>query len=175
MSSEEFPSNDVTLAKIDALEIPSEWKELIKLAANSNVKMTLDKVIRIWQIDKNRQIPGLQKRILWVEDNLPTAGYQHMLNHASEFEQIGITKHQLSEVAEAVTTVGIRGGKQGKKPGRPIFGLYFYGKPLAVAISVGSNGFVVGMNRSSWEKFKEETKLTEDEIAELATWPTYSQ
>lgn len=174
MASEDSPSNEVTLAKIDALDIPSEWKELIKLAANSNVKMTLEKVIRIWQIDKNRQIPGLEKRILWVEDNLPTAGYQLILKHASEFEQIGITKDQLSEVAEAATTIGIPGGVLGL-PGRPIFGLIFYGKPLAVAVSVGSNGFVVGMNRSSWEKFKEETKFTEDEIAELAKWPTDSQ
>lgn len=178
MESEGSPSNEVTLAKIDALDVPSEWKELIKLAANSNVKMTVEGVVRIWQIDKDRVIPGLERRILWVEDNLPSAGYQHMLNHASEFEQIGITKDQLSEVAEAATTVGIHGGQQskrGKKLGRPIFGLFFYGKPLAVAISVGSNGFVVGMNRSSWERFEKETQLTEAVIAELAKWPIDSQ
>ena len=167
----------MTLATIDTLSIPPEWKELIKLAAKSDVKMSVGSIVRIWQIDQNRPIPGLEKHILWVEDNLPTAGYQHMLNHADEFEQIGITKDQLSEVAEAATTVGIPGGQQGKKGkrlGRPIFGLFFYGEPLAVAVSVGSNGFVVGMNRSSWEKFKEETKLTDTIIGELATWPTES-
>lgn len=167
----------MTPAVIDALDIPEEWKELIKLAAKSDVKMSVDRIVRIWQIDGNRGIPGLERRILWVEDNLPQAGYQHMLNHAEEFQQIGITKDQLSEVAEAATTVGIPGGQQGskgKRPGRPIFGLFFYGKPLAVAVSVGSNGFVVGMNRSSWEKFQEETKLTAANINELATWPTGS-
>lgn len=175
MASEEFPINEVTLAKIDALDIPPEWKKLIKLAAQSNVKMTMSKIVRIWQIDENRPIPGLDKQILWVEDNLPQAGYQHMLKHADEFEQIGITKDQLSEIAEAATTVGIPGGQQGnkgKRLGRPIFGLFFYGKPLAVAVSVGSNGFVVGMNRSSWERFKIETKLTDANIEELASWPT---
>lgn len=37
----------------------------------------------------------------------PQAGYQHILNHAYELEQIGITKDQL----EAATTVGIPGGR----------------------------------------------------------------
>ncbi|OAX82789.1 hypothetical protein ACJ72_02861 [Emergomyces africanus] len=63
---------------------------------------------------------------------------------------------QLTEVAEAATTVGYPGGQQGgykKGPGRPIFALAFYEKLVAVAISVGSKGFVVGMNRSSLDQF----------------------
>ena len=178
MASESSLVNEVALGIIDTLDISPEWKELIKIAAISNVKMTVEKVVRIWQIDQNREIPGLEKRILWVEDNLPQAGYQHMLKHRLEFEQIGITKDQLSEVAEAATSVGIPGGQQGKKGtrlGRPIFGLFFYGKPLAVAVSVGSNGFVVGMNRASWEKFQEKTGLTDEQINELASWPTGGQ
>lgn len=177
MASEEFPIDEMTITKINALDIPSEWKKLIKLATQSNVIMTMSKIARIWQIDENRPIPGLEKRILWIEDNLPQTGYQHMLKHADEFEQIGITKDQLSEIAEAATTIGIPGGQQGNKAkrlGRPIFGLFFYGKALAVAVSVGSNGFVVGMNRSSWERFKTETKLTDANIEVLASWPTAS-
>jgi hypothetical protein len=41
-------------------------------------------------------------------------------------------------------------GIQGKKGrSRPIYGLFFYNEPLAVAVQVGSNGFVVSMNRKS--------------------------
>lgn len=177
-TSESSAVNEATLAAIDALDVPSEWKHLIKIAATSGVLMTVDRIIRIWQIDQNRPIAGLEKRVLWVEDNLPSAGYQHMLQHAHEFEQIGITKDQLAEIAEAATTIGIPGGVQGQKKkriGRPIFGLFFYGKPLAVAVSVGSNGFVVGMNRASWVEFQKKTGLTDDRINELASWPTGGQ
>lgn len=176
MASEGSSNNEETLATIPALTLPPESKELIKLAVGG-VKMRVDKIVRIWQIDEKRPIPGLKKHILWVEGNLPGVGYQHMLDHAHELEKIGITKDQLSEVAQAATTIGIPGGQQGKKGkrlGRPIFGLIFYGKPLAVAVTVGSNGFVVGMNRRSWEKVKEETKLTDAHIEDLATWPTAS-
>lgn len=129
----------------------------------------MNHIVQIWQIDDYQKIPGLQKRVLWVENNLPNAGYQHMLEHAHEFEQIGITRDQLAEVAEAATTVGIAGGAQGRKQkrlGRPIFGLFFYSKPLAVAV------IVVGMNRSSWVEFKRRTGLTANIIRELASWPT---
>lgn len=56
-------------------------------------------------------------------------------------------------------------GKQGKTEiliGRPIFRLIFYGKPVAVPISVGTNGFVIGMNRSSRKTFKKMANLTYD-------------
>ncbi len=79
------------------------------------------------------------------------------------------------KTAEAATTVGYPGGEQKggmNTPGRPIFGPSFYGQPLAVAISVGSNGFVVGMNRSSLETFKQKTGLRDEDIAGLASWPS---
>lgn len=92
-----------------------------------------------------------------------------MLKHAKEFEELGIPTTQLAEVAEATTTVGIPGDAQSKwGAGRPILGIFFHEKPLAVAVSVGSNGFVVGMNRSSWEKFKKESKLDDGTIEKLA-------
>ncbi|EER39598.1 predicted protein [Histoplasma capsulatum H143] len=57
---------------------------------------------------------------------------------------LGITKDQLAELAEAATTVGYLSGMQDhRQPGRPIFALSFYGKLVAVAILIGSNGFVV--------------------------------
>jgi len=49
---------------------------------------------------------------------------------------------QLTELAEASTSIGLPMGIQGKKGrSRPIYGLFFYNEPLAVAVQVGSNGF----------------------------------
>lgn len=57
------------------------------------------------------------------------------------------------ELAEASTSIGLPMGIQGQRGrSRPIYGLFFYGKPLAVAVQVGSNGFVVSMNKHSLEE-----------------------
>jgi hypothetical protein len=57
------------------------------------------------------------------------------------------------ELAEASTSVGLQVGSQGRRGrARPIFGLFFYGEPVAVAVQVGSNGFVVSMNPSTLDK-----------------------
>ncbi|KAL2359231.1 hypothetical protein RJZ56_007922 [Blastomyces dermatitidis] len=168
------PLMDAIISQINALNIPSEWKELLIAAITCGVHITVDRVVRIWSVSETLRIPGLQQPVLWIEDNSPAAGYQHMLAHANEFRQLGISEEQLGEVAEAATTVGYPGGQQGgskKGPGRPIFALAFYGKLVAVAISVGSNGFVVGMNRSSLEQFLERTGVNRAELEDLASWP----
>jgi hypothetical protein len=95
-----------------------------------------------------------------------------MLNHRAEFEKLGVPASKLMEVAEAATTRGYYGGIQPccKAPGRPIFGLFFHGKPLAVAISIGTNGFIVGMNSSNLSKLLETAKLSRDDLRELHSW-----
>jgi hypothetical protein len=40
---------------------------------------------------------------------------------------------------------------------------------------VRSNRFVVGMNRSSPEAFKQRTGLTDEDLAGLASWPSRSE
>lgn len=156
----------------------AETLKLIEEAVKSGVKISEDQVLRIWKIVEKEKIPGLTRSIIWIEDGNARAGYQHMLDHAAEFEELGVTKEQMTEVAEAATTVGHPGGIEGKKkPGRPIFGLYFYGQPLAVAISIGSNGFVVAMNRISYDKFLKNVKdknVTEELMRDLHSWPKES-
>ena len=74
-----------------------------------------------------------------------------MLKHAEEFEQLGIQETELEEVARSATTMGDFAGSQGGnsrgRTGRPVLLLVYKDTPLAVAISIGSNGFIVGMNR----------------------------
>ncbi|KAK2765548.1 hypothetical protein FQN54_008402 [Arachnomyces sp. PD_36] len=161
--------------KLQLENLPGELKELEELIIGTlsrGVEINLEKLLRIWRVTNPLQ--GVEQKVFWVEDGSASAGYQHMLKHAEEFKELGITAGQLAELAEAATTVGYPGGYQGgskKRPGRPIFALSFYGTLLAVAISVGSNGFVVGMNRSSLDKFLKRTGIGRHELAELSIWP----
>lgn len=147
-----FPSNKIGIIKIahiNALNLSQTQKELVKLSADGHIKINVKNIIWICQIDK-LQIPGLKKQYLWVENDVSTKmGYKHMLTLANEFQKFGITNNRLPEIAEAATSIGILGFLKGKKEtkiGRPVFVLKFYGKCLAVAISVGDNGFVIDMN-----------------------------
>ncbi|KAF2127571.1 hypothetical protein P153DRAFT_358444 [Dothidotthia symphoricarpi CBS 119687] len=149
-----------------------DFNDLIAKALKNNVKITTEEVMRIWQISTSRNIPGLTHEILWIEQGTDRAGYKHMLKHKADFEKVGVSEDKLAEVAEAATTVGKPGGMQGNKsPGRPILGLFFHKKPLAVAISVGSNGFVVGMNPSNFDNFLEKAGIDQNEVEELHSWP----
>ena len=147
------PSPYAVAKEIDETSLPEQWKNLIREAIEMGTEITVERVIGIWKLAQDRNIPNVHTQILWVENNLPSAGYQHMLKPRTEFEQLGITSDELVEVAEAATSVGYPGGEQGRtrsRPGRPFFCLCFHGILFTVAISVGTNGFVVGMDRSSW-------------------------
>lgn len=86
------------------------------------------------------------------------AGLQHILEqHSKEFREY--EPRQLVELAEASTSIGLHMGIQVQartSSTRPIFGLMFHGKPLAVAVQVGSNGFVVSMNKRSLDELVKE-------------------
>ena len=98
------------------------------------------------------------RKSLTDSDTLPSetgnskAGLQYILGEELEEYQ----PQQLTELAEASTSIGLPMGVQGKK-GRscPIYGLFFYNEPLAVAVQVGSNGFVVSMNKKSLDHLAE--------------------
>ena len=146
-----------------------EFYTLIEEAVRNEVKITTEKVLHIWKITNRMNIPGLQQSIIWIEEGTDRKGYQHMLKHKESFEKIGVPESKLIEVAEAATSVGKAGGPQG--PGRPILGLFFYNDPIAVAISIKTNGFVVGMNLSSLDKFLEKTSTSVGELQQLYSWP----
>ncbi|PGH12866.1 hypothetical protein AJ80_06575 [Polytolypa hystricis UAMH7299] len=145
---------DAVASQINALDIQEERKELIITAISQGDKISADRVFRIWRICDGLSIPGLEQRI-----------------HAHEFLKLGISEKQLAELTEVATTVGYQDDKPRKSLSRPIFALSFYGKLLAVAITVASNGFVVGMNRSSLDKFCKRTGVNVEELADLASWP----
>jgi len=59
----------------------------------------------------------------------------------------------------------------GMQRSRPILLLYFYDKPIAVAISIGSNGFVVGMNPRNFDDFATKAKISLDHLRAISSWP----
>ena len=64
----------------------------------------------------------------------------------------------LAELAEAAIQVGLFVREQvrkTKKLSRPVFGLRFYSVPILIAITVGNNGYVVGMSPRSMDLFDE--------------------
>jgi hypothetical protein len=76
------PDLNETLArvrvKLQGLRICQEWEDLLTETIESGVKLTLGNAVRVWRIGEGK-IPGVQRSILWIEDELPFAGYRHML------------------------------------------------------------------------------------------------
>jgi len=99
-----------SIANVAALPAPEETKSLILEALKNGVKMTNDKVIRIWRMPSQHNIPGLKHTIVWIEEGTDKAGMQHILLHKDQFESKGILEAKIAEVAEAATTVGVLGG-----------------------------------------------------------------
>ena len=157
----ELSSTDRSIAEeaIEALPLSDKGKRLVHQMMAQSVRMNIPDVLAIWEIGQERcnSFPGLKSSVVWMEKGNDKAGYQHMLNHAHEFRMLGINETELGEVAKAATTIGDVVGSQGGKtrvgPGRPVLLLIYKDTPLAVAISIGSNGFLVGMNRQDFDKY----------------------
>lgn len=147
----------------------AEFDALVRKALEHGIKMDAPSVLRIWHLPEIRTFfPDVKHGICWIDQGNATAGYELMLKHIKEFEDVGIDKEQLKELAEAATIVGKDHGRQSKKrSGRVILSLWFLGRPIAVVISVGSNGYVVGMNRGSLKECRKRAGLTEEELDTL--------
>ena len=78
------------------------------------------------------------------------AGLAHIIEeHADDFARRGISQDQIPDAVLTAVTEGRIVGTQGRAPGRPIYEFTFNGQTHYVAVSVGSNGFIVGANPAS--------------------------
>ena len=115
---------------------------LIQEVQQKELKITPDEVIGITQ-DKNGRIIWLEKGHL---DGKPS-GLAHIVQeHESNFNDKGI---HTSDIADFVLSAVGRGtiiGYQGKGTGRPIYEVTYNGETYHVAVTVGSNGYIVGAN-----------------------------
>jgi len=86
-------------------------------------------------------------KIIFLEKGNKNAGLAHIIGeHGPEFAQAGITEAEIPSLLQEAVTNGTRIGSQGKGSGRAIYEVLFHGKLIKVAITIGSNGFIVGAN-----------------------------
>jgi uncharacterized protein YukE len=116
---------------------PTREQLLEELAANG-VKHDPEKVVLIGKDGDGR--------IVFLESGNPKAGLQHVMDHADQFADIGVPKEKVGQFVFDATTTGKVVGYQGKGTGRPIYEFMFEGQPYKVAVTVGSNGYIVGAN-----------------------------
>jgi hypothetical protein len=116
------------------------WKnvDLLDELASSGVKYSPDDVIAVTKTGNGK--------LTWLETGNSRAGMQHILNHADDFAKKGIQQNQIQDLVMESVTNGKIVGYQGRGTSRPIYEVVFNGNKHHTAITVSSNGFIVGAN-----------------------------
>lgn len=119
--------------------LAEDRQHLIDELAKNGVKFTPENIVAI-----ARDSSG---RIVFLETGTSKAGLAHIVGeHGAEFAAKGIPEDQVSDFVMRAVTEGTQVGVQGRPPGRPIYQLVFNDKVYKVAVTVGSNGYIVGAN-----------------------------
>ncbi|MEV6133333.1 putative T7SS-secreted protein [Streptomyces violaceusniger] len=139
-----YPSNPTFWTDPLGLQNCKIDSDAVKQLENDEVKFSSDKLVAA-QRDQNG-------KVVFLEEGNSKAGLQHILEgHGSDFEQRGVARDDIADLVMSAATHGEVVGHQGKGTGRPIYEVEFQGKMHRVAVTVGSNGFVVGANPKSME------------------------
>jgi hypothetical protein len=81
--------------------------------------------------------------IIFLEKGDANAGLEHILKHTEDFVKVGIKEEDIGSVVFDAATNGKKVGMQGT---RPIYEVMYNGVKQRIAVTVGSNGFIVGAN-----------------------------
>ena len=152
---ERFPNNNDFLDDIldgrfefpDAEEggsyfLSAERATLIEELAEEGIKHNPEDIV---EIDKT---PG--GKIIFLETGNSKAGLEHIkIEHGDQFTDRGIAESEIPGVVMDAVTKGKIVGYQGSGEGRPIYETTINGKTERLAVTVGSNGFIVGANFQS--------------------------
>jgi hypothetical protein len=112
---------------------------LLNELATNGVKFTPENVIA------TARSPSGQ--VVFLETGSPTAGLRHIVQeHATDFANIGVSEAQIPSVVMRAVTEGNIVGYQGRGTTRPIYEITVNGQPQRIAITTGSNGYIVGAN-----------------------------
>ena len=85
--------------------------------------------------------------IAFLERGNSKSGLQHVIErHGAEFAQAGIPEGKIPDFLTQALKNGKLIGQQSRRSGRPIYEVSYGGRTLRVAITLGSNGCVVGAN-----------------------------
>ncbi|MBB4929357.1 Flp pilus assembly pilin Flp [Lipingzhangella halophila] len=89
-------------------------------------------------------------QVVFLENGNSRAGLQHILGeHSDDFARRGISENEVPDLVTKAASEGRQVGTQGRGNGRPIYEVEFNGETHRVAVTVGSNGFIVGANPAS--------------------------
>lgn len=96
-------------------------------------------------------------KIVWLEKGHlgdRASGLAHVIEeHGPQFNGKGISNDEIPQYLMTAVKYGEIVGYQGRGKGRPIYEFKYEGKKQRVAITIGSNGYIVGANPQ---------KITED-------------
>jgi hypothetical protein len=86
-------------------------------------------------------------RMVWLETGDKDSGLAHIIgDHGLEFTKIGVADADIPQVIINALTNGTIVGYQGQGNDRPIIETEINGEQYKIAITVGSNGYIVGAN-----------------------------
>ncbi|ECI6492949.1 hypothetical protein EIL18_24375 [Salmonella enterica subsp. enterica] len=106
---------------------------------NKGIKFTPENIVSV-----AKQPDG---KIVFLETGNSTAGLQHIVDgHAEEFKKIGVSEKEIPSVIMDVVVNGKVVGYQGRGTGRPIYEATVNGVKQKIAVTIGSNGYIVGAN-----------------------------
>lgn len=114
----------------------AERDEMIQQLQSEGIKFDPDKVVQV-----GRDSDG---KIIFLEQGNKKAGLQHILSHATDFANKGVSQDEIPELVTRAATQGEKVGVSGRD--RPIYQIMHNGTMLKIAVTIGSNGFIVGAN-----------------------------
>ena len=93
-------------------------------------------------------------KLAWLEEGKEGAGWKHIKKHAKEFQSKGIEVDLIPAFLRTAILHGKMIGYQKTKNPTPreIYELEFKGKKIRIAMTISSNGFIVGANPISKSK-----------------------
>nr|WP_308361623.1 VENN motif pre-toxin domain-containing protein [Serratia marcescens] len=150
MSFASYASNPENQAALTSLGVLG--KDLIAIAKNSLTTKSLFKEMTIQGVKFTPEnVVGAAKdnsgKIIFLEKGNSKSGLQHIVEeHGDQFAQIGVSEARIPDVVMKAVTDGKIVGYQGAGAGRPIYETMIDGKKYNIAVTVGSNGYVVGAN-----------------------------
>lgn len=94
--------------------------------------------------------------IVWLEKGHLTgkpSGLAHIIDaHGLDFQNQNITNDELPQYIMTAVKYGTIIGYQGRDSSRPIYEFVYEHKTRRIAITIGSNGYIVGANPKSMPK-----------------------
>jgi hypothetical protein len=118
---------------------------------NGANKALIDELISSGENCTPENIVGITRnssgKIVWLETGTQKAGLNHIIQeHGTQFYGKGISNNEIPNYIMEAVHQGNIVGYQGKKNPRTIYEFLYEGKKQKIAITIASNGFIVGAN-----------------------------